>query len=77
MQNYNEKHVTGPGTYRVGQGGHNSPGAESLWGRRMNAGGAGKFQQCYQVLSSVQHVYFRQTSGSNTGAPNLLLPRAP
>jgi len=29
-----------------------------------------------QVLSSIEYMYFRKTSGSNTGAPNLLLARA-
>jgi len=30
--------------------GHNSPGAESLWGRRMTAWGAEKFQQCHKCF---------------------------
>jgi len=34
--------------------GHNSPGAESLWGRQMTAGGAEKPQQC--------HIYIFQYS---------------
>jgi len=55
-----------------GQGGHNSPGAESLWGRRMTVGGADKSQQCHKYFLQ-QHICFRKTSGSNMGAPNLFL----
>jgi len=46
--------------------GHNSPGVESLWGRP-------KVSTTSKVLSSVQHICFRKTSGSNMGASNLLL----
>jgi len=34
--------ITARGVTRGGKGGHNSPGAESLRGRRMTAGGAKK-----------------------------------
>jgi len=46
--------------------GHNSLGAESLWGRH-------KVPTMSQILSSVQYICFRKTSGSNMGPPNLLL----
>ena len=49
-----------------GQRGLNSPGAESLWGRR-------KVPTMSQVLSSIQCIWFRKISGSNMGASNLLL----
>jgi len=48
------------------------PGAESLWGRRMT-GGRRKVSTMSQVLSSIQYICFRKISGSNMGAPNLLL----
>ena len=32
-----------------------------------------KVPKMSQVLSSIQYIYFRKTSGSNTGSPNLLL----
>ena len=41
-------------------------GAEWLWGRR-------KVPTMSQVLSSIQCIWFRKISGSNMGAPNLLL----
>jgi len=31
-----------------GQGGHDSPGTESLWARRVISGGAEKSQQCHK-----------------------------
>jgi len=59
------------GVKRGGQGGHNSPGAKSLWG-------AGKSQQCRkQVLSSIQDTCFRKISGSNMGRQICFSPRAP
>jgi len=52
-----------------GERGHNSPGAESLRLR-----GAPKIPTVSQVLSSMQYICFRKSSGSNImGAPNLLL----
>jgi len=33
-----------------GQKGRNSPGAESLWGRRIIAGGTEKSQQCHKYF---------------------------
>jgi len=48
------------------QGGRNSPGAESLLGLR-------KVLTMSQVLFSIQYICFRNTSGSNMGAPNLFL----
>jgi len=36
-------------------------------------GGAEKSQEMSQVLSSIQYICFRKTSGLNMGAPNLLL----
>jgi len=58
-----------------GEGGHNSSGAESLWERRMTAGGAEKSQQCHKYF--FQYSCFRKTSNSNMGAPNLLLAPTP
>ena len=49
-----------------GASGHNSPGAESLRGRR-------EVPTILQVSSLVQYICFRKNSGSNMGAPNLLL----
>ena len=39
-----------------GQGEHNYPVAESLWGRRITAGGGGKSQQCHMYI--LQHSKF-------------------
>jgi len=50
LQNY----YTMQGCNERGQEGSNSPGAETLWGRRMTAGGAENSQQC--------HKYFLQNS---------------
>jgi len=47
-------------------GGHNSPGAESLWGVPI-------IPTMSQVLSSMQYICFRKCSGSNMGALSLLL----
>jgi len=54
------------------QGWRNSPGAESLWGRRMTAASAKMPQQCHKYFLE-QRICFRKTSGSNMGAPNLFL----
>jgi len=48
------------------QGGHNSPGAESLRGTL-------KCSNSVTVLSSIHYIYFGNIPGSNMGAPNLLL----
>jgi len=66
-----------------GQGGRNSMGTKSLWARWSNAGdaerlwGRQKVPTMSQALSSIQYICFRKTSGSNMGAPNLLLLLAP
>jgi len=57
---------TSQGRNEGGQGGHNSPGAKSPWGRR-------KVPTMSQVLSSIQYICFLTTLNSNMGAPNLLL----
>jgi len=44
-------------------------------GRRITAGGRRKVPTMSQVFSSIHRICFRKTSGSNTGAPNVLLPR--
>jgi len=61
------------GAWREGEGWRNSPDAKLLWGRRTTAGLRRKVPKISQVLSSMQWIYFRKSSGSNTGAPNLLL----
>jgi len=48
-----------------GERGNNSPGAESLRGRR-------KVTTMSHVLSPKQYICFRKTSGSNMGVPNVL-----
>jgi len=55
------------------QGGHNSPGAESLWGRQITAESAIKSQQCHKYLLQYSTFASKKISGSNMGAPNLLL----
>jgi len=61
-----------------GQRGHDSPGAESLWGRQITAeapnhcGRRRKVPAMSQIPSSIQCICFRQNSGSNMGALNLL-----
>jgi len=45
---------------------NHSGGAEILRGRQ-------KIPTMPHVHTSIQHICFRKTSGSNTGAPNLLL----
>jgi len=69
------------GVLRRNEGGR---GAQ-LYGRRITAGapnhcvsakslrGRRKLQTLSQVLSSTQYICFRKTSGSNIGAPDLLL----
>jgi len=58
-------------TQKRNEGG-NTPGAKSLWGRWITAGGAEKSQQCRNYFPQ-QHICFRKISGSNMGAPNLFL----
>jgi len=61
-----------------GQRGHDSPGAESLWGRKITAeapnhcGRCRKVPAMSQIPSSIQYICFRHISGSNMGALNLL-----
>jgi len=50
--------------------GHKSLGAEPLWGRH-------KVPKMSQILSSIQYICFRKTSGSNTGRQTYFLSRAP
>ena len=42
--------IPNQGHIEVGQWGHNSLGAESLWGWRITAGGTEKSQQCHKYL---------------------------
>jgi len=63
-------HFSYQGRNEGGQEGKNSSSVESLWGRR-------KVPTMSQAVSSIQYIYFRKTSGSNMGAPILLLGRAP
>jgi len=51
------------------QVGHNSPGAESPWGRQITAGGAEKSKQC--------HKYFLQCSALASARPQFRTWRAP
>ena len=57
------------GVTRGVQGGHNSPGAESLWGAELpnHCGERRKIPTMSQVLSSMQYICFRKTSVSNMG----------
>ena len=57
---------------RGGKGGRDSPGAESLWGRRIITGLGEKFQQCHQYFLQ-HHICFRKTFRFEHGAPNLLI----
>jgi len=56
---------------------------EQFPGRRIANGGAQslrgrwKITKLSQVLSSIQYICFRKISGSNMGAPNLLLAPGP
>jgi len=67
--------LSAQGRKEGGHGGHNSPGTELLLERQMTTGSAEKSKQCHnsQLLSSIQWICFRKTSGSNIGASNLLL----
>jgi len=65
-RNHISRGVTG------GQGGRNSLGAESLWVAE-SLQGRRKVPKMSQVLSSIQWICFRKSSGSNMGASNLLL----
>jgi len=68
----------GPGNYAQGR---NDGGARwaQFPGHRITAGvakcllGCRKVPTISQVLSSMQQIFFRKTSGSNMGAPDLLL----
>ena len=59
-----------------GQGGHNSLGANLLWEHWITAGAPNFCGSCRkvptmsQVLSSIQQICYRKTSGSIIGAPN-------
>jgi len=70
--------VESAGAYRGEKGGaiprapNHSGGGEILRGRRMIVE-AQKAPTVPQALSSIQYICFRKTSGSNMGAPNLLL----
>jgi len=48
-------------------------GAESLRGAPNDCGLRQKVPTVSQVLSSMEYICFRKTSGSNMGTPNLLL----
>ena len=48
-------------------------GGAKFPGRRMTAGRRRKVPTMSQVLFSIQYICFRKISGSNMGAPNLLL----
>ena len=48
-------------------------GAESLWVAPDDCGGGRKVPTMSQILSSIEYICFRKTSGSNMWAPNLLL----
>ena len=54
-----------------GLGGHHSPGI--TMGALNHCGGRHKVPTMSQILSSMQYICFRKTSGSNMVAPNLLL----
>ena len=55
-----------------GERGHIYPGAESLWGAE-SLRGEPKIPSLSHVRSSMQYICFRKISGSNMGAPKLLL----
>jgi len=59
-----------------GQGGHNSPGAESIPGRRITAWEEKSPNNVTSTFLNTVHC-FRKTSGSNIGAQTSFLPRAP
>jgi len=67
------------GVTRRGQWGHNSPGSESLYGRRMTvgehriiAGDAEKSQHCHNSSFSTVNLLPKEVRFDH-GAPNLLL----
>jgi len=49
------------------------PWASNHYGGAESVRGPQKVPKMSQVLSSIQYICFRKTSGSNMGAPNLLL----
>ena len=59
-------------TLTRGQGGHNSP-APCHYGGAGWQQGRRKVTTMPQALSSIHYIYFQNNSGSNVGAPNLLL----
>jgi len=51
-----------------GQGRHNSPGANSLWGRWITAGGAEKSQQCHNYFLQYSEFAFEKLRFDHRGA---------
>jgi len=71
------------GVTKGGQGGHDSPGAESLWGRRITAGrqmtaeGAEKSQQCHKYFLQCSTFASERPQFRTWGRQTCFLPRAP
>jgi len=56
---------------------HNSPGAESLWGRRMTEWGAKKSQPCHKYFLQYSAIASRRPRVQTWGRQTCFLPRAP
>ena len=59
------------------QGGHNSPGAESLWGRQITAGCVGKSQQCRKYFLQCSVFASERPQVRTWGRQTCVLPWAP
>ena len=60
-----------------GQGRHNSPGAESQWGRQIAVGGAIKSQQCHKHILQYSTFASERPQVRTWGRQTCFLPRAP
>jgi len=65
--------------YRQGryEGRNNSPGAESLRGRQITAGGAEKSQQCHMYILQCSKFACERSQVRTRGRRTCFLPRAP
>jgi len=66
-----------PWRQRRNDGGHNSPGAEALWGHQITAGGAEKSQQCRKYLLQYSTFASERPQVRTWGRQTCFWPRAP
>jgi len=73
---YDNKLVLCTGRNEGEQGGHNFPGAESLRGRQMTAGGAEKSQQCHMYILQYSKFASKRSQVRTVERQTCFLPRA-